>query len=105
MNGLSAVTSAVDSRRRRARSDIRGDAVDAALGERAAAGARCARLLNRLWAMIGSKALSCSWPAFAAIVTVMSLPITSNAIWFTTSGITGLTLPGMIEEPACTAGR
>ena len=23
----------------------------------------------------------------------------------TTSGITGLTLPGMIEEPACTAGR
>jgi hypothetical protein len=24
----------------------------------------------------------------------------SNAIWLTTSGITGLTLPGMIEEPA-----
>ena len=31
---------------------------------------------------------------------VASLPITSKAIWFTTSGITGLTLPGMIEEPA-----
>jgi hypothetical protein len=33
------------------------------------------------------------------------LPITSNAIWLTTSGITGFTLPGMIEEPACIAGR
>ncbi len=54
--------------------------------------------------MIGSKAFNCSCPASAAIVTVMSLPITSKAIWFTTSGITGLTLPGMIDEPACTAG-
>ena len=62
-------------------------------------------LLNRLCAMIGSKAFSCSCPASAAMVTVMSLPITSKAIWFTTSGITGFTLPGMIEEPACTAGR
>ncbi len=35
----------------------------------------------------------------------MSLPMTSKATWLTTSGITGLTLPGMIEEPACTAGR
>src|SRR5687767_8325507 len=65
---------------------------------------RCCRLLNRLCAMIGSKALSCSCPASAAMVTVMSLPITSKAIWFTTSGITGFTLPGMIELPACTAG-
>jgi hypothetical protein len=32
---------------------------------------------------------------------VTSLPITSKAIWFTTSGITGLTLPGMMDEPAC----
>ena len=62
-------------------------------------------LLNRLCAMIGSKAFSCSCPPSAAMVTVMSLPITSKAIWFTTSGITGFTLPGMIEEPACTAGR
>jgi hypothetical protein len=55
--------------------------------------------------MMGSKALSCSWPASAAKVTVTSLPITSKAIWLTTSGITGLTLPGMMDEPACTAGR
>src|SRR5690625_5936337 len=35
----------------------------------------------------------------------MSLPITSYATWLTTSGITGLTLPGMIELPGCTVGR
>ncbi len=43
-------------------------------------------------AMIGSNALSCSWPPSAAIVTVVSAPTTANAIWFTTSGITGFTL-------------
>ena len=31
--------------------------------------------------------------------------MTSNAIWFTTSGMTGLTLPGMMEEPACIGGK
>ena len=31
--------------------------------------------------------------------------MTTKQTWFTTSGMTGLTLPGMIEEPACTAGR
>jgi hypothetical protein len=55
--------------------------------------------------MIGSKAFNCSWPASAAKVTVVSLPITSKAIWLTTSGITGLTLPGMIDEPAWRGGR
>ena len=35
---------------------------------------------------------------------VMSLPMTSNATWFITSGITGFTLPGMIDEPACRGG-
>ena len=55
--------------------------------------------------MMGSNAFSCSCPASAANVTVTSLPITSNAIWLTTSGMTGLTLPGMIEEPACIGGR
>ena len=54
--------------------------------------------------MIGSNALSCSWPASEAMVTVMSLPITSKATWFITSGITGLTLPGMMDEPACRGG-
>ena len=38
-------------------------------------------------------------------MTVTSLPITSNAIWLTTSGMTGLTLPGMMLEPACIGGR
>jgi hypothetical protein len=49
--------------------------------------------------------LSWSCPASAAIVTVMSPPITSKQTWFTTSGITGFTLPGMIDEPGCMAGR
>ena len=35
----------------------------------------------------------------------VSLPITCAATWSTTSGITGLTLPGMIEEPFCSSGR
>ena len=66
---------------------------------------RCVTLLNRLCAMIGSKAFSCSWPASAAKLTVTSLPITSNAIWLTTSGMTGFTFPGMMLEPACIGGR
>ncbi len=41
----------------------------------------------------------------AASVTVKSLPITRNATRFTSSGITGFTLPGMIEEPGWSAGR
>ena len=40
-----------------------------------------------------------------AIVTHNSLPMTLKAIWFITSGITGLTLPGMIDEPGWRAGR
>ena len=55
--------------------------------------------------MIGSNALSCNCPASAAIVTVRSLPITAKATWLTTSGITGLTLPGMMLDPACIGGR
>jgi hypothetical protein len=52
--------------------------------------------------MIGSNALSWSCPASAAMVTVTSLPMTSNATWLTTSGITGLIFPGMMDDPACT---
>src|SRR3954463_7263840 len=66
---------------------------------------RCVMLLNRLQPMIGSNAFSCNWPASDAIVTFTSLPITSKATWFITSGITGLTLPGMIDEPACLGGN
>ena len=56
-------------------------------------------------AMTGSKALSCSCPASAASVTVTSAPVTAKATWLTTSGMTGLTLPGMMLEPACRGGR
>ena len=49
--------------------------------------------------------LSCSWPASAANVTVRSFPITRKQIWFTTSGITGFTLPGMMLEPGCIGGK
>ena len=55
--------------------------------------------------MIGSMTLSWSCPASAAMVMVRSLPITWNATWFTTSGMTGLTFPGMIDEPGCIGGR
>ena len=57
------------------------------------------------WAITGSKAFSWSWPPSAAAVTVASAPITLNATWLTTSGITGFTLPGMIDDPACTRGK
>ena len=36
---------------------------------------------------------------------VVSLPITWAATWSTASGITGLTFPGMIDEPFWSAGR
>src|SRR5512144_1764372 len=36
---------------------------------------------------------------------VWSLPITRKHTMFTTSGMTGLTFPGMIDEPGCLGGR
>ena len=36
---------------------------------------------------------------------MVSLPITLKHTWFTTSGTTGFTLAGMIEEPACNSGK
>ena len=56
-------------------------------------------------AITGSMALSSICAASSAIVTHSSLPMTLKAIWFITSGITGLTLPGMIDEPGWRAGR
>ena len=82
-----------DARRRTARAARR----------RRCAARRCSR--SSRYAMIGSNTFSCSWPASAAIVTVTSPPITSKHTWFTTSGITGFTLPGMIDEPGCIGGR
>lgn len=34
----------------------------------------------------------------------MSMPMTMNTVWFTHSGITGFTLPGMIDDPAWRGG-
>ena len=55
--------------------------------------------------MTGSMTLSWSCPASAAMVTVWSLPMTLKHTWLTTSGMTGLTFAGMIEEPAAIFGR
>lgn len=54
--------------------------------------------------MTGSMTLVRPGRLLAAIVTVVSLPITLKQTWFTTSGMTGLTLAGMIEDPACLSG-
>ncbi len=54
--------------------------------------------------MTGTKTLSSKWPCMPATVIAMSLPITCAATWVTTSGITGLTLPGMIDDPFCSSG-
>ena len=55
-------------------------------------------------AITGIITLSSSCPASAAAQTVVSQPITWKQTWFTISGIDGFTLPGMIDEPGCTAG-
>ena len=39
------------------------------------------------------------------MVMAVSLPMTWAATWQTTSGMTGLTLPGMIDEPFWSSGR
>ena len=44
-------------------------------------------------------------PDCPAMVMVASLPITCAAIMATASGITGLTLPGMMLLPGCKAGN
>ena len=54
--------------------------------------------------MTGIITFSSSCPASAAIVTVVSQPITWKHTWLTISGTDGFTLPGMIDEPGCTAG-
>src|SRR5687767_840607 len=56
-------------------------------------------------AITGSNTLSCNCPPSAAIDTVRSLPITRKQTMLTTSGITGFTLPGMIDDPGCLGGR
>ena len=49
---------------------------------------------NTLRAIIGTRTFSSKLPCVPATVTAVSFPITWAATWSTTSGITGLTLPG-----------
>ena len=55
-------------------------------------------------ATTGSKWLISSCPYCTACATQVSLPMTAKPICTIDIGTTGLTLPGMIDEPACTAG-
>ena len=60
---------------------------------------------SRFRAISGTRTFSSNWPCEPAMVIAVSLPITWAATWITTSGITGLTLPGMIDEPFWSSGR
>src|SRR5262249_12032777 len=60
---------------------------------------------STLYAMVGIITLSSSWPACTARATAVSLPTTWNETIAASSGITGLILPGMIEDPGCRPGR
>jgi hypothetical protein len=60
---------------------------------------------SRLWAITGSITLSSKLPIAAAVVMAASLPTTCAATIMTASGMTGLILPGMIDEPGWSAGR
>ena len=60
---------------------------------------------SRLRAMRGRKVLSSRWPERPPTASAASLPTTWAATWVTTSGMTGFTLPGMIEEPGWSDGR
>ena len=57
-----------------------------------------------LRAISGTKTLSSKWPCMPPIVIAVSLPITCAATCVTTSGMTGFTLPGMIELPFWSSG-
>lgn len=75
------------------------------MGDKSGIARRIKRMLSLMASrMIDSHTLRSSSPS-AARVTVASLPITRKETCIIISGITGLTLPGMIDEPGCTAGR
>ena len=61
--------------------------------------------VSRLLAMSGSMTLSWKLPDCPAMAMVASRPMTCAAIIATASGITGLTLPGMMLLPGCSAGN
>src|SRR5690625_5307215 len=59
---------------------------------------------SRLDAMTGIPTLSSNAPLVEDREIVVSLPMTCAHTMETASTITGLTLPGMIEEPGCRSG-
>ena len=59
---------------------------------------------SRLAAMTGMPTLSSNAPFVDDRDTVVSLPMTCADAWIAASQMTGLTLPGMIEEPGCRSG-
>ena len=54
--------------------------------------------------MTGIPTLSSKAPLVEESDTVVSLPMTWAAAWMAASQMTGLTLPGMIDEPGCRSG-
>ena len=60
---------------------------------------------SRLRAITGRYTLSSKLPCEPAKATAASLPITWATTWVTASASTGLTLPGMIDEPGWRSGR
>ena len=60
---------------------------------------------SRLRAISGTRTFSSKLPCVPATVIAVSLPITCAATCSTTSGITGLTLPGMIERALLQLGQ
>ena len=59
---------------------------------------------KRASAITGRYVFSSRMPCDAPKATVWSLPNTRAATWLTASHSTGLTLPGMIDDPACSSG-
>src|SRR3569623_1473309 len=59
---------------------------------------------NRAEPIAGIITLSSSCPACVMCAMALSCPRTWKHTWFSISNITGLTLPGMMLEPGCTAG-
>ena len=60
---------------------------------------------RRLRASTGSITLSSKLPEAPATVIAVSLPITWAQTWRVASGITGLTLPGMMLDPGWRSWR
>ena len=61
-------------------------------------------LSSTLRAITGSMTFKSKLPCVFATVTVTALPITWEQTMMSCSHMTGFTLPGMMDDPGCTAG-